>query len=113
VDIAKVRCFSRDTDCLGLGEDGNWTGGNTYDIEASERDRDQRIGTISHPMASDRVDYMSTKEAASFIRRSPQWLRQSRRKKKKDYAPPHHVMGGRFVYFKNEILEWIERCKRG
>ncbi len=64
-------------------------------------------------MAVEILDIFSTKEAARFIKRSAQWLYKARKIKKKDYAPPYHIMGGKRVYLRSEILEWIERCKRG
>lgn len=43
-------------------------------------------------------------EAAKIVRKSADWL--YRRRKSGEDAPPHHKIGGRFFYYRSEVLEW-------
>jgi Helix-turn-helix domain len=58
-------------------------------------------------MAKREQDFLTPRDAANVIGKSVYWLKRARRGEK-GTGPPYYKIGGRFLYARADVLEWLE-----
>lgn len=61
--------------------------------------------TVSYIRMKAEPEFLTTKEAASWVGRTPRWLHEVR--KNPGFGPPYFRVGGRIFYRPSEIMAWM------
>jgi hypothetical protein len=58
-------------------------------------------------------DFLTPRDAADLIGKSPDWMKRARKGQNNSGGPPWYRIGGRIVYDRADVLEWLESrfCK--
>jgi hypothetical protein len=55
-------------------------------------------------------EWLSPSEAAEFLGMSVPWINQARQSGR-PYGPPYHKLGGKILYLKDDLLQYLDRQK--